>query len=302
MRIIPKHSIWGYKYKGWTVLQSFLYGLKGLCKYNWLEKFYVQSSLSSFKKKYLVESTTSYFNFAGAKLPDVSNDKEKLKMLWQIFDDVFLVSCMFEDNYEKRIVKDVDQNTNEGAYGYVDGNFDVRVKKDDIVIDAGAWIGDFSAYAASKGAKVYAFEPCTETIFWLKRTSELNNNQIIPIQLGLGDKECKMSISVCEANTGGNSLLQTFSENSETVDIITLDDFVEKYCLEHVDFIKSDIEGFERNLLEGARETLRRFAPKLAICTYHLPDDPEVLSKIIKNANPEYTIVQMKHKLFAAVI
>jgi carbamoylphosphate synthase large subunit len=47
---------------------------------------------------------------------------------------------------------------------------------------------------------------------------------------------------------------------------------------------------------------LKTFAPKLAICTYHFPDDPEVLEKIIKDANPDYTVVHLRHKLVAAVV
>ena len=47
-------------------------------------------------------------------------------------------------------------------------------------------------------------------------------------------------------------------ENSEItsklVETITIDDFVKENNLERVDFIKSDIEGYERNMLTGAQE------------------------------------------------
>jgi hypothetical protein len=59
--------------------------------------------------------------------------------------------CFLNDDYHKEIVEYYDQIMSEGQYGYTDGLFDVTVKENDIVIDAGAWIGDFSAYAASKG-------------------------------------------------------------------------------------------------------------------------------------------------------
>ena len=71
--------------------------------------------------------------------------------------------------------------------------------------------------------------------------------------------------------------------------------------MESVDFIKADIEGAERYMLMGARETLGKFAPKLSICTYHFPDDPEVLEKIILEANPNYKIEHRWKKLYAIV-
>lgn len=48
-------------------------------------------------------------------------------------------------------------------------------------------------------------------------------------------------------------------------------------------------------------EKVRRFSPKLSICKYHLPDDPENLKKIILEANPNYVIREEYMKLYAYV-
>ena len=90
-------------------------------------------------------------------------------------------------------------------------------------------------------------------------------------------------------------------KSSSPVVTTTLDEFVKEQKLDKVDFIKSDIEGYERYMLMGAQETLRRFAPKLALCTYHLPDDPAVMSALIRQANPAYNIVLKSKKLYASV-
>jgi hypothetical protein len=76
---------------------------------------------------------------------------------------------------------------------------------------------------------------------------------------------------------------------------------VKQKNLKKINFIKADIEGAERDMLRGAKETLRTMHPKLAICEYHLPDDPEVLEAIIKEANPNYVIEHKYMKLYAYV-
>jgi hypothetical protein len=102
------------------------------------------------------------------------------------------------------------------------------------------------------------------------------------------------------ANTG-NSLVLLVAGKSISISTTTLDDFFARHDLLRVDFIKADIEGAERLMLQGAQQTLRRFAPKLSICTYHLPDDKEVLETLIRQATPDYVIEHRWQKLYAHV-
>jgi FkbM family methyltransferase len=305
---LHQNTLFGYKYCHWTFCETFLYFIKGVARElniapNYFLKKYEKAAAKSFKKKWLKkDGTRSYFDIKGAKLPDISDQHEKLRTFVQfIFDDIFLVSYSFNENYSKAIVEFIEPYMIEGPYGYVDNAFDVTVKKGDIVIDAGAWIGDYSAYAASKGATVYAFEPVQETFELLSQTSVLNNNLIIPIQKGLGVRVEDIEISINKDSSASNSTLYNVGIK-ETISITTLDKFVEENGLKKVDFIKADIEGAERDMLRGATNVLKTFAPKLAICTYHLPDDPEILEQIIKEANPNYTVVHLRKKLLAAVI
>jgi FkbM family methyltransferase len=62
-----------------------------------------------------------------------------------------------------------------------------------------------------------------------------------------------------------------------SIPVVPLDQIVSELALERIDFIKMDIEGAEREAIEGAQETLKRFRPEMAICTYHLDDDPEAV-------------------------
>lgn len=52
-----------------------------------------------------------------------------------------------------------------------------------------------------------------------------------------------------------------------------IDQTVESLGLDKCDFIKMDIEGAELDALKGAEKTIRKFRPKLAICSYHGVDD-----------------------------
>jgi FkbM family methyltransferase len=298
----------GYKHKEWTLPESAAYFLKGAAREaHFLPDFFEKIYCNVWKKRWLKTADgETFFDFKVAKLPDVSKDYEKLRTLTFTYEDTFLLPMLFNDNHDKSIAEEFDRYLPEGPYGYAGSDVDVTVKSNDIVIDAGAWIGDFAAYAANKGATVYAFEPVRETYSWLCKTERLNNintgrGEIYPVQKGLGCSECEIAISLDENNSGASSIISKEGKSSETIAITTLDKFVEENRIERVNFIKADIEGAERDMLRGATHVLKTFAPKLAICTYHLPDDPQVLEEIIKNANPNYKVVHLSKKLFAAI-
>ena len=192
-------------------------------------------------------------------------------------------------------------------------NGPVQVVKSDVVFDLGANVGTFSCLAASKGGRVYAFEPTPSTVLFLKKNASLYQNiKIEEYAVSDKDGECFFYVNDMrgeEMSSGWNRMF--FVERMKErlglhvqqikVKTITLDSFVKDRGLDRVDFIKADIEGAERYMLAGAKEVLRKFAPKLSLCTYHRPDDKEVMTKLIMEANPAYKITYGPMKLYAWV-
>lgn len=185
----------------------------------------------------------------------------------------------------------------------VDGAYEwsgVTCDKGDIALEAGANIGLFSCYMAEKGCHVFACEPDSAALSVLYKQKELYENIEI-IDKGLSDRSGQMSFYESR-NCSQSSLVMPRGDVKEvTIDVITVDELIENGTLPRVDYIKADIEGAERDMLHGAVKTLKKYAPKLAICTYHYPDDKEVLENIIKTANPEYIVEHKWNKLFAYV-
>lgn len=178
----------------------------------------------------------------------------------------------------------------------------VSLHENDIVLDCGANVGMFSALASVRGCKVFAFEPMEYTIrTYLAKTAELHRNiEIVPF--ALSDETGETLFQLDGDNIAASREQKENSDaqvQTQKVRMTTIDGFVREKGLERVDFIKADIEGAERHMLLGAKETIRRFSPNIAICTYHLPDDPKVLREILLSIQPRYKIIEKYKKMYA---
>lgn len=168
-------------------------------------------------------------------------------------------------------------------------------KVGDIVFDAGAYLGETSIWFADKvgtSGKVYSFEPSLENSVKFKENIKLNkfDKNIFLIDKGLWNKSGEINFAFQESSSFCSK-----GKGDCKINIIDIDSFVEKEKIPKVDFVKMDIEGGELKALEGAKNVLSKYKPKLAISIYHLPDDIIKIPIYIKSIVPEYQLF-LSHK------
>lgn len=189
-------------------------------------------------------------------------------------------------------------------YEYHDGGVHIGVSSGDVVIKGGACYGESTVFFASQcgsSGRVYAFEIVDENISILEENFERNPTQRSSIRIckeALSDKSGEI-VSFAKFGAGSFAIDQWKRGDTELHDrieatTVSIDDFVQREKLDKLDFIKMDIEGSEFSALRGAKKTLQRFKPKLAICLYHKMTDfvdiPQYLHEIV----PEYRFY-LKH-------
>jgi len=172
-----------------------------------------------------------------------------------------------------------------GIEGYVEA------QEGNIVIDAGAFIGDTACYFSRKiGAtgKVFAFEIVPETVEFGRLNMKNNDcNNVEFIQKALSDRSKTFSIIRNPFSDSSACLGQKEDYTTLTVDAVTLDDFCSSRNI-RVDFIKADVEGSEMSLLRGGAEVIARDAPTCAIALYHKQNDFWEIPSYLQSLRPDY--------------
>ncbi len=134
------------------------------------------------------------------------------------------------------------------------------------VIVGGAYIGDHVLpMARVVSGLVHAFEPMTDAFNMLLRNIQINNlKNIAAHQLGLWDHSGE-HLTLHGALALASSVPEQDQECSmgESIQSLTIDDYVAEQNLESVQLIMLDTEGGEARALRGAAKTLDASSPQI---------------------------------------
>lgn len=162
-------------------------------------------------------------------------------------------------------------------YSYLGDGDRVMAGSGDVVLDVGGCWGDTALYFAGligPAGKVYTFEFDPQNLEILRTNLALNPElaqRIEVVEKALWDSS---GHPLRFALGGRTTTVSAGSPGAElTVEAITLDDFVRTAGIGRVDFVKMDVEGAELRVIAGARATLERDRPTLALAAYHNDGD-----------------------------
>jgi FkbM family methyltransferase len=178
-------------------------------------------------------------------------------------------------------------------YSYRNSGADISVRPGDVVIDAGACWGDTTlafAARAGKNGRVYAFEMMEENLAVLRENLAQNRDLTETVEIVESPLSSNSGEEYWVNPNGAASKLERTSAGGKRVVSTSIDDFVKSRNLTGVNFIKFDIEGAEKDALLGAKETIRRYRPTLAVSAYHKTEDIIELPRVVKSLYPDYKL------------
>jgi FkbM family methyltransferase len=153
-----------------------------------------------------------------------------------------------------------------------------------LCIDIGANVGSYAtALLESTDSTVICFEPLPETYSKLCSLKTTYGSRVLMKNCAIGESNTTMTIRYDPDRTELSSLSESALNvdyvkqcctQSETVEVRTLDAVLESefepYLSQGIDLIKIDVEGFERQVLTGAQQTIRRFRPRFIQMEYNM--------------------------------
>ena len=118
--------------------------------------------------------------------------------------------------------------------------WDCHIKEGDVIVDLGANVGFFTRHAAEKGAIVISIEGAPEIYSCL-----IENTHDLP------NVHCMNAIVI-----GSKATSNVWSPKSSFTPTVTLQEIMDIYALEKINFLKCDIEGGEYDLFSHTPQSV----------------------------------------------
>lgn len=266
------------------------------------------------------EIDSSYYRFAVLSFGEKDYDAYLIKLLRSIDGNIVRIVTSFEEVQDEEMLifgtwnkvkygpalEEIEKNWPKVKYVKpldtalcgICGHqyFDVfNPQNSEVFIDGGSFDGEtaveFSQWANNNYKRIYAYESDAENVIRIKQTvlsTNIKNVEVIGKGLWSEDKILYFTGS---AGTTGSGVSEI---GNVEIPVTSIDNSIAEEDV--VTFIKFDIEGAELEALKGAEKTIRRDAPKLAICLYHKPEDIAEIPRYIHQINSNYKF-KIRHYL-----
>ena len=166
----------------------------------------------------------------------------------------------------------------------------ISFNNEDCLVDCGGYdLGTTIEFAqrCKRLKKSWVFEPSPENIKLCEEaTSRCTADDVVLIQSGVWSQSGELKFE----QDGAASCVS--DKGTSVVSLKTIDEVI---GTEKVTFIKMDVEGAELEGLKGAKGTIARNRPTLAICLYHKMEDLIEIPKYILDLRLGYQLYIRKY-------
>ncbi len=151
----------------------------------------------------------------------------------------------------------------------------------EVLVDVGAAEGLLSLVVAHRCQKVILIEPNRQFAAALRKSFQPYSAKVRVHQLAVAD-------AAGEMNFDDNSLEGKIGagKHGARIEVTTVDELLKNE--DNITYLKADLEGYEESMLKGAKQTITRFKPKMAITTYHTENKADDIVRLVKSFVPEY--------------
>jgi FkbM family methyltransferase len=161
---------------------------------------------------------------------------------------------------------------------------------DEVYVDGGSYDGDtiraFIDRVHGRYADIYAFEPDPVTFEKLKANFR-SEPRVHAIHAGLHSRAGHLNFRD-DASRGA-----IFANDGDIeMPVTTIDDVLDD---RRVTYVKMNIEGSEIDALQGGRNAIRKWLPRLAISVYHRASDLWRIPELISELSSEYELYLRQH-------